>query len=233
LNWYRALKCSQQVYDEPLVDDYYEEDPEEPEERQNPYYGKENEPIGEAAQSSGFNIGPVYHGTDEDFNQFENRGGKVQVLFSTFDVQRHGFFFSPDYQVAETFGKNVIVAYLSLRNPADFMDNNVWFAIRDKLVEKGWNERYLDYSETWELFDDEEDDDKGKRFVSELKSLGFDGAIIEEPAVEREREHGVAYVVFDPSQIKSVAPVTRSDEGQEIPLSSRFDPTSPDIRYCR
>ena len=39
------------------------------------------------------------------------------------------------------------------------------------------------------------------------------------------------YIVWHPSQIKSADPVTRDDSGQVIPLSSRFDPSSPDIRY--
>jgi hypothetical protein len=39
------------------------------------------------------------------------------------------------------------------------------------------------------------------------------------------------YVVRDPSNIKSTAPVTRDDQGQPIPLSKRFDASIGDIRY--
>lgn len=38
-------------------------------------------------------------------------------------------------------------------------------------------------------------------------------------------------LVFDPSQIKSADPVTRDASGNVIPLSQRFNPESPDIRY--
>lgn len=38
-------------------------------------------------------------------------------------------------------------------------------------------------------------------------------------------------VVRDPNQIKSADPVTRDDAGNVIPLSARFRPSSPDIRY--
>jgi hypothetical protein len=40
-------------------------------------------------------------------------------------------------------------------------------------------------------------------------------------------------VVFEPNQIKSADPVTRDDQGNVIPLSQRFQTTSPDIRRSR
>jgi hypothetical protein len=40
-------------------------------------------------------------------------------------------------------------------------------------------------------------------------------------------------VVFRPSQIKSSEPVTRDSDGNVIPLSQRFNPSSPDIRFSR
>ena len=39
------------------------------------------------------------------------------------------------------------------------------------------------------------------------------------------------FVVFDPSQIKSADPVTYDENGNIIPLSERFNPENPDIRY--
>ena len=39
------------------------------------------------------------------------------------------------------------------------------------------------------------------------------------------------YIATDPSQIKSADPITRDDAGNIIPLSARFNPASPDIRY--
>jgi len=39
------------------------------------------------------------------------------------------------------------------------------------------------------------------------------------------------YVVRNPNQIKSVDPVTKDDQGQVIPLSKRFNPSTEDIRY--
>ena len=44
-------------------------------------------------------------------------------------------------------------------------------------------------------------------------------------------EKTVHYVVFDPHNIKSAAPVTYDDNGNVIPLSKRFDMEQEDIRY--
>lgn len=44
-------------------------------------------------------------------------------------------------------------------------------------------------------------------------------------------ESAVEYVATDPSQIKSADPVTYDDAGNVIPLSQRFNPESPDIRF--
>lgn len=162
----------------------------------------------------------MYHGTDKDFNVFENRGGKVTVLFSTFDVERKGFFFAKDKGLALEYGKKLVPVYLSIQKPANFLDSKEWSKIKDGLVEKGWNERYLDRTDAWEMFDVGDGND-GAKLIADLKSMGYDGAIIEEPSWQDEDgEYGVAHVAFDNTQIKSAT----SNVGT-------FDPTNPDIRY--
>lgn len=63
--------------------------------------------------------------------------------------------------------------------------------------------------------------------IANFKKEGHDGLTI--------REIGqyvpVEFVVFDPQQIKLSDPVTYDDEGNPIPLSERFNPNNPDIRY--
>lgn len=140
----------------------------------------------------------VYHGTDSSFNEFKNVGGKVSVLFGSYDVKRSGFFFSPDKETSESFGKNVMPAYLSIKNPAD-LTKAIGETDRRLIDEKGYSEKWLRMTEAWEMFDE----DQGEQFVKDLQDLGYDGAIIEEPAVEGERKKGVAWVAFKPTQIKS------------------------------
>lgn len=73
------------------------------------------------------NIGPfpgstvqqiVYHGTDKPkFDQFSYQKSKRFILFSEFDVEAKGFFFSESPHDALGFGKNVVACYLNLKNP--------------------------------------------------------------------------------------------------------------------
>ena len=167
----------------------------------------------------------VYHGTDTEFNVFENRGGKVSVLFSSFDVDRQGFFFAKDEEMATEYGARVVPVYLSITNPMNALDAQSWAIARTGLVKRGWNEKYLNITDMWEMFDTFEDDDThdGKRFVRDLKSLGYDGAIIEEPSYKDVNgNYGIAYVAFGPTQIKSAT----GNQGT-------FDADNPDIRFAR
>ncbi len=60
-------------------------------------------------------------------------------------------------------------------------------------------------------------------------------------AIEKEKDGiiaptGLGYdnkelVVFTPTQIKLADPITYDDSGKPIPLSERFNPNNPDIRY--
>lgn len=69
------------------------------------------------------------------------------------------------------------------------------------------------------------------------KEHGYDGIIVhnvddtggnsryKDPVID------TVYVVFDSAQVKSLDPVTYDDNGNVIPLSQRFNPANPDIRF--
>lgn len=68
----------------------------------------------------------------------------------------------------------------------------------------------------------------------------FDDPIVARQILEAEGYDSVmsdpyagAIAVFKPEQIKSAEPVTRDNNGNVIPLSQRFQTTSPDIRYTQ
>ena len=61
---------------------------------------------------SKFNIGPVYHGTDAEYDTFD-----ISKIGAATQTVVRGFFFTDDVTLARKFGKRVIVAYLSLKNP--------------------------------------------------------------------------------------------------------------------
>jgi len=60
---------------------------------------------------------PVYHGTDKDFSQFKKTQSQRFVLFSAFDVEAQGFFFTENLADAKTFGRKIITAYIRITNP--------------------------------------------------------------------------------------------------------------------
>ena len=81
------------------------------------------------------------------------------------------------------------------------------------------------------------------RMAEVVRASGHDGIVVhrriqifdEEEDYEGcgtlHRQHEVA--VFDPGQIKSAAAAEYDDAGALVPLSARFDPTSPDIRSAQ
>jgi hypothetical protein len=60
---------------------------------------------------------PVYHGTNARFQEFKKMPAKRGVLFTMFDVQAQGFFFSESKEDAKRYGTNIITAYVRLTKP--------------------------------------------------------------------------------------------------------------------
>lgn len=142
--------------------------------------------VDEAAKAAGYNVGPVWHGTNsESFSTFDPSKGKVQAAGK-------GFYFSNSESVASRYGSNKIKAYLQLNDPVVNDENGV--LIGDREISSG-DGRWI----------------KG----------GFPGL----------KKGEQIFLVRNPEQIKSADPVTRDDAGNVIPLSQRFNPESPDIRF--
>lgn len=97
----------------------------------------------------------------------------------------------------------IIKAYLKLENPA------ILGASEGSRLAKGKNGN-------WD-----------QALYDRLVAAGNDGAIADDDWGGPWNKH---YIAFSPNQIKSADPVTYDDEGNVIPLSQRFRPTSPDIR---
>ena len=68
--------------------------------------------------------------------------------------------------------------------------------------------------------------DKGKMGEPAIKAEGLD----EKEYHDNDPDLKV-YIVFGEDQVKSLDPVVRDDDGNVIPLSKRFNPAHPDIRY--
>lgn len=157
----------------------------------------------------------VYHGTNSNFDVFENKGGTVSTFISNEKVERSGFFFTPNEKLSMEFGGKTIPAFLSIKKLADFQYPTQ--ELFNDLEKNGFNTRFFEVrqpNEYWEAFDGS----VGKDFVSALTKAGYDGAkIVESDTDGRLHE---TFVAFSPTQIKSAT-------GN----SGAFDPQNPSILY--
>lgn len=159
----------------------------------------------------------VYHGTNAKFDTFRKMKGKVYNFLSEIEVERQGFFFTDNRDVAQNIGEIVMPVYLKSTNVFDLDSNyhsdfmkGFYKQLQDSQAE------YLEYgaSEAWEFFDGE----TGKAFTKYLQENGYDGATFEETPYE-DAETIKTNVVFNPNQIKST-----ENRGT-------FDINNPDIYY--
>ena len=202
--------------------------------------------VDEAAKASGYNIGPVWHGTpDGRFVEFDAvksgsrdsgwRGGK-------------GFYFGWQKGMGEMYmrdnkgripktAKN-ISAYLSTQSTLDL--GNPTLEMANRLADAYEFFLHRSNREPWPRL---KRDEFIKEFM-EAKGMWGDAAyrrgltlssIGGEAAVKQAGFDSVKspseIVVYDSSQIKSADPVTYATKGNPIPLSERFNQSSPDIRY--
>lgn len=137
----------------------------------------------------------VYHGTADVFSQFEKGKGSPKDM----GWMGRGFYFTNKPELANAYtllkagdARNVMPVYLSMRNPYKA-------TIRDK-------ERLMLAERRGEKF-------AASDWTDDLKSKGHDGVIIDFNMTDGTKE----YVVFDPTQIKSIF------------NRGTFDPNDPNI----
>jgi hypothetical protein len=175
--------------------------------------------VEEAAKKAGFNVGPVWHGTNREFNRFNPRA--KSTTGSMGGQHRLGVFFSTDQQKASEFagawnrgqfdgaGARVVSAYLRLQNPKTMTYATATLAAHGR---------------------------GAKSIQAEAIAQGHDGLRLTHERYDYDKSEFIKekpdeIVVFDPSQIKSADTITRDDSGRVIPLSERFNPKSQDIRF--
>jgi hypothetical protein len=161
--------------------------------------------VDEAAKAAGYNVGPVYHGTEQK--------GLTEFF---------GGWWSDQKSTTREFGSQRYSAYLK----GPLADGDI---LRE--LYKKFNGDDLDPDSGEPKYDSEIADVamSGSRFGDYVKDAGYRGIEVWD---ESNAVTGMAYSVFDPNQIKSADPVTRDAEGNVIPLSQRFNPESPSILYA-
>ena len=180
----------------------------------------------------------VYHGTNNEFYTFEEREGyNSELLGGERKVKRAGFFFSPNKNFANNYGRHNLPVFLNIKNLFNFKEhyyytnsiNETLSELFDEFVEyadeQGIN-LYNDYpmgydyyiispDDIWRFFDDE----LGSVFKRFVQSKGFDGVWFPEWNSDVLVNN---FMLFSPAQIKSATDNIGT-----------FDVGDEDIRYMR
>jgi hypothetical protein len=181
--------------------------------------------VDEAAKAAGYTIGPVFHGTSKDFNIFKP---------NTAQGWGEGVYFASDKSVAQEFGGRVVSAFLKIDKPfTGFFSQADEARIPETKTYQNALKKYQKVSrfvdpETKELDWFELKQEDGEFANSLIRDLGYDGIISTDSA---NIQTGNEIVVFNPSQVKSAAPIVYDDQNQIIPPSRRFNVASADIRF--
>lgn len=160
--------------------------------------------VDNAAKAAGYDVGPVYHGTDADFDVFSK-------IHSLYWENEKGYFFT-DKNSAQTYAETASeINYQNSFNPV----TKTRIRRRPRVVEA-----YLQMNAPEVIETDYEDPDQY-----------IDSNAIEGDAIVNGSK-GTTFIVTNPNQIKSADPVTYDDQGNVIPLSQRFNPASDSILYA-
>lgn len=161
--------------------------------------------VDEAAKRAGYTY-KAYHHTEHAFTVFDRSKARRSM-----DIQ--GFYFSSDPEAEREYGSVRYDVYLKIEKPY-----------------------VVDSSEAMKALPfDFGTEDAGVRAREWLQENGYDAVIRDAEYYGSEADE---IIVFEPEQIKSSEPMLFEDdpdgeygEGEVIPLSQRFDPSNPDIRY--
>lgn len=192
------------------------------------------------ALEKGFNIHSAYH-TSKTGTYHRNKPSTN--IFNTFDIgEAEETLWKSDKKISvmypawftndEEYGRKIGINgkqrqfKLSIQNPFDLRKYGAEFITGDGIIEirKDLNlPPIIDIDKSFSRPAYDLPKAGGWLGIGIVKA-GYDGVIVSEA-------DSISYVVYNPNQIKLYDSVTLDDEGEVIPLSQRFDITSPDIRY--
>ena len=160
--------------------------------------------VNEAAKKAGYTT-KVYHGTNKDFTEFRPSriGNFGPAIYAAF-TRKDALSYAK-----RIGGDRVIEGFARIENPIKGGNANV-------VAEKFFGQ-----------FPANTDAES----VRLAKAAGVDAVWADETLNTSYGPNEPQVAIFDPAQIKSADPVTRDASGNVIPLSQRFNPASPDIRY--
>ena len=155
----------------------------------------------EAARAAGYTL-RGFHGTNADFKQFNvsRIGNFGPGVYLSFDEAD-----AREY-ARRVGGSKVLSVVIRATNP---------FRIKDALAAEDFFGRFPAESDA--------------ESVAKAQSAGYDAVLAENDVTTPFGKNKAQISVFDPSQVKSADPVTYDDQGNVVPLSRRFDITSPKL----
>jgi hypothetical protein len=160
--------------------------------------------VDEAAKRAGYNVGPVFHGTQSNkrFNTF------VGMWNYRFEAEKGTSYFTDNMDVAKGYGVRVIPAYLKMENPLVIdAKGEHWTIVSPSALVRARKQ--------------------GNDGVIIQNVMDVPAGVPEQLATVY-----ATFTSDAPSQIKSADPITYDDSGAVIPLSRRFDEGSQDIRFA-
>lgn len=197
--------------------------------------------VDEAARAAGYAVGPVWHGTRQQFTSFNETA--FGIHFGTKQQAERAMSTGVYSDIKNTgTSQRTMATYLKLNNPWRFNgDVNNWNYMPDlrramsESIESGsFPLSYEQLERGIQKYGSLRRDapfrkmlEKPEQLKKILQDNGVDGVVYKN-AYEGT---GDSYIVFDPSQIKSADAITRDDAGNIVPLSRRFNPQSTDIRF--
>lgn len=195
--------------------------------------------VDEAAKKAGYTV-KGYHGTKNDFTVFDK--SKIGSGVTMFASQGRGFYFTESESVATKYsnGGKVLSSYLKANNLFSFVDKknensnrllDEFAHLNGETFDIKQYSGFVNFEKRTGSILSRVVKDKGEAFTAFLQDKGFDGILYTSYDYDAGGSNKT-YVVFEPEQIKSAAPVTYDDNGNVVPLSKRFDAGNPDMRYA-
>jgi hypothetical protein len=177
--------------------------------------------VDDAARAAGYRyVG--YHASMQDFKEFLSLIEQAEARGEEFDYEGYeggnlgrGFYFTPDLTYAKRFG-TPRKFYLKIENIVDSRSEEV----KDRL-----RQIYAD------IVEEQGGAEQGEAYDALMDETNADGVIAEDAG-------GFAYgatelLIKRSNQAKLADPITYDEQGNVIPLSKRFDVTTPLISFAR
>lgn len=196
--------------------------------------------VDEAAKEAGFDSPKLYHGTYAfGFTGIDTKKSNDRI----------SFFATNSTKTAGTYsGTDSVRRIDTASDGGSTLGNYQLYANTDGMIEldaKGADSNHIELGEYAGEYNDYSSGKSysmyatAKQIAKFAKKRGYSGVIIRNvidtatPETRNEESVSDVYVFLKPKeQVKSADPVTYDDEGNIIPLSERFNPDNPDIRWA-